>query len=709
MDKTYQPQAVEEKWYRFWEEGGYFKPQIDPSKKPFVITLPPPNVTGGLHAGHALYTVEDILARYHRMKGDPTLFLPGFDHASISVEYLVRKQLREEGKTKKEVGREEFLRRAEKFANESRNYIREQLKKLGYSLDWSREAYTMDETRSRAVQGAFNRLREKGLIYQGERIISWCPRCETVLSDLEVEHEERKTKLWFIKYNLKSQVSKLPFITVATTRPETMLGDTAVAVHPNDKRYKNLVGQKVILPLMNREIPIIADEVVDPKFGTGAVKVTPAHDPADFEIGQRHNLEMIPVIGFDGKMTKAAGSYYDETVSIARGRVLEDLRKIDALEKEEDYTHSVSVCERCGTLVEPLVSKQWFVSTSSKFKVQSSKLRKLLGTDEASLAEAAIEAVRRGHIKIIPERFEKVYFHWLEHIRDWCISRQLWWGHQIPIEGEDDVLDTWFSSGLWPISTLGWPEETESFKYFYPTTVRETGYDILFFWVAREIMMCLAMTGEVPFKVVYLHGLVRDEKGRKFSKTKGIGFDPLDIMGKYGTDALRMGLIVGNPPGSDMKIGEDKFVAYRNFSNKLWNIGRFIIGRLEGSGCKKYEDLPSYANSLEGLTEEDRDIVGDLQQLVRETTNLIERYRFDLAAEGLYHFVWHRFADEYIEYSKKRIEDGDRVVLTVLRYVYLNCLKLLHPFIPFITEELWHALPRKYGNPLIVSSWPRLS
>ena len=687
MDKVYKPQEVEKKWYQFWEEQGFFKPQSDSQKKPFVITLPPPNVTGGLHAGHALYTVEDILARYHRMKGEPTLFLPGFDHASISVEYLVSKNLAKEGKTKKDIGREEFLRRAEKFANESRDYIRQQLKLLGFSLDWSREAYTMDDARSRAVEEAFNRLYEKGLIYQGERIINWCTKCGTVLSDLEVAYEEKKAKLWHIRYELKTQNSKPTFITVATTRPETMLGDTAVAVHPDDKRYKDLVGQKVILPLMNREIPIVADEAVDPEFGTGAVKVTPAHDPTDFEMGQRHNLETIQVIGFDGKTTDAAGPYKEETVAVARGRVLEDLRKIDALEKEEDYAHSVAICERCGTSVEPLISKQWFVKMKP-------------------LAEAAILAVKQGHIKIVPKRFEKVYFHWLQNIRDWCISRQLWWGHKIPIEGEEDVLDTWFSSGLWPISTLGWPEETQDFKYFYPTTVRETGYDIIFFWVAREIMMCLAMTGEVPFKTVYLHGLVRDEKGRKFSKTKGIGFDPLEIIEKYGTDALRMGLIVGNPPGSDMKVGEDKFVAYRNFANKLWNIGRFIIGRLEAGGCKKYEDLPSYSDSLEGLTDEDRRIVENLHQLIEETTNLIERYRFDLAADGVYHFVWHRFADEYIEYSKKRIVEGDKAVLTVLRYVYLNCLKLLHPFMPFITEELWQALPRKYDDPLIVSRWP---
>lgn len=677
MDKQYKPQEVEKKWYQFWEEGGYFRPQINLSKKPFVITLPPPNVTGGLHAGHALYTVEDILARYHRMKGEPTLFLPGFDHASISVEYLVSKQLAKEGKTKKEVGREEFLRRAEKFANDSRDYIRQQLKLLGYSLDWTREAYTMDEARSRAVEEAFKRLRKKGLIYQGERIISWCPKCETVLSDLEVEHEERKTKLWFIRYPLVStrrvnQTLSEPvgFIVVATTRPETMLGDTAVAVHPDDKRYKDLIGQKVILPLMNREIPIIADEVVDPEFGTGAVKVTPAHDPTDFEIGQRHNLETIQVISFDGKMTEATGPYHDETVAVARGRVLEDLRKINALEREEDYTHAVSVCERCRAPVEPLISKQWFVKMKP-------------------LAEPAIEAVKSGKIKIIPKRFEKVYFHWLENIRDWCISRQLWWGHEIPIEGEEDVLDTWFSSGLWPISTLGWPDDGD-FEYFYPTTVRETGYDILFFWVAREIMMCLEMTGEVPFEVIYLHGLVRDEKGRKFSKTKGIGFDPLDIIENYGTDALRMGLIVGNPPGSDMKIGEGKFVAYRNFTNKLWNAGRFVLAH--GANLK---------SQISNLTKMDREILGKLNQTVESVTTAVEKYRFDLAADELYHFFWHEFCDKYLEDCKKGL-----VSYSVLQDSFLTLLKLLHPFMPFITEEIYQRLPNKDAESIMISHWP---
>jgi len=691
MDKQYKPQEVEKKWYKFWEERNLFTPKIPacrqagiPDKKPFVITLPPPNVTGGLHVGHALYTVEDILARYHRMKGDPTLFLPGFDHASISVEYLVTKQLREEGKTKKEVGREEFLRRAQKFAEESRDYIRQQLKLLGFSLDWSREAYTMDEARSRAVKEAFARLQEKGLIYQGERIINWCTECKTVLSDLEVDHKERKAKLWYIRYPLAdsvtstrrvNQTSSKPvgFVVVATTRPETMLGDTAVAVASDDERYKNLVGQKVILPLVNREIPIVADDVVDPEFGTGAVKVTPAHDPTDFEIGRRHGLDTIKVIGFDGRMTEEAGFYQGEAVAAARIRVLEDLRKIDALEEEEDYTHAVSVCERCGTLVEPLVSKQWFVKMKP-------------------LAEPAIEAVKSGKIKIVPPRFEKVYFHWLENIRDWCISRQLWWGHKIPIKGEDDILDTWFSSCLWPISTLGFPEETEDFKYFYPTTVRETGYDILFFWVAREIMICLEMTGEVPFETVYLHGLVRDKKGQKFSKTKGIGFDPLEIIEEYGADALRMGLVVGNPPGSDMKVGEDKFIAYRNFANKLWNAGRFVLTR--------GRDAPS-GRLYDGKMDEE--LLGKVSQTIKSVTELIEKYRFDLAADELYHFFWHEFCDKYLEDYKEGL-----VSYAVLVESFTKLLKLLHPFMPFITEEIYQRLPDKEAESIMISKWPEV-
>jgi valyl-tRNA synthetase len=678
MDKRYKPQKVEKKIYKMWEKGKFFIPKIDPKKKPFVITIPLPNVTGGLHAGHAMYVIEDIMARYHRMLGEPTLWLPGFDHASIAVEYLISKQLAKKGKTKKEIGREEFLKRAHKFANDSKKYIREQLKLLGFSLDWTREAYTMDEIRSKTVEEAFNRLYKKGLIYQGERIINWCPKCQTAISDLENIHQEEKGKLYFIKYGS---------MTIATTRPETMFADVAVAIHPQNKKYKRLVGKKVPLPLTKRQVPVITDEAVDLEFGTGALKITPAHDPLDFEIGERHKLEKLVCVGPNGKLTKLAGKYVGLSIEKARRKVVQDLKKQGLIEKIEDYEHPIGHCQRCGEITEPLISKQWFVKIKP-------------------LAEKAIKVVKNGQIKIVPKRFEKTYFNWMENIHDWCISRQLWWGHKIPLKGEEDILDTWFSSALWPISVFGWPKKTKDFDYFYPTTVRETGYDILFFWVAKEIMMCLEMTGKIPFEIVYLHGLVRDEKGRKFSKTKGIGFDPLEIIEKHGADALRMAMVVGNPPGNDLKIEEEKVVAYRNFANKVWNIGRFILGKLEEKGFKKYDDLPSYSKSLKGLASEDKKIVKDLENLIKSTTKLIEKYRFDLAAEGIYHFLWHRFADEYIEYSKKRIEKRETVPLIILRYVYFNCLKLLHPFMPFVTEEIWQKFPRKFDDPLIISKWP---
>lgn len=560
MDKTYNPQVTESEIYSMWEKNGYFTPRVPSGqapkiKKPFVITLPPPNVTGSLHAGHAMYVVEDIMVRYHRMKQDPTLWLPGFDHASIAVEYLVTKQLVKEGLAKKEIGRTEFLKRAHEFADKSRDYIREQLKRLGFSLDWTREVYTMDETRSEAVKEAFKRLYDKGLICKGERIVNWCTCCQTAISDLENDYQEETGKLYFIKYGP---------ITIATTRPETMFADVAVAINPQNKKYKSLVGQKVPLPLTDRQIPVIEDELVELKFGTGALKITPAHDELDFEIGEKHHLERLSVVDQQGQLTSLAGKYAGLTINKARIKVVEDLQSGGFIEKIIDFSHSVGHCQRCGTITEPLLSKQWFI------KIQP-------------LAERAIKAVKEGQIKIIPKYFEKTYFHWLENIKDWCISRQLWWGHKIPLEGEDDILDTWFSSGLWPISTLGWPNETEDFKYFYPTSVRETGYDILFFWVAREIMMCLEMTGKIPFETIYLHGLVRDEKGRKFSKTTGIGFDPLEVIDKYGADALRMALVYGTAAGNDVNIGEDKIKAMRNFTNKIWNAARFVLSYLPSS------------------------------------------------------------------------------------------------------------------------------
>ena len=665
MEKTYQPQKVEEKIYQFWEKGEYFTPKIVPGKKPFVITLPPPNVTGGLHAGHAMYVIEDIMARYQRMKGKPTLWLPGFDHASIAVEYLVCKQLAAEGKTKQQIGREEFLRRAKEFAEKSRNYIREQLKKLGFSLDWTREAYTMDEIRSQAVKEAFRRLYKKGLIYQGERIVNWCPKCQTAISDLENIYEEEKGKLYYLKYGP---------ITIATTRPETIFADVAVAIHPSNKKYKHLVGQLVSLPLTERKIPVIEDKAVDPNFGTGALKITPAHDELDFEIGQRHKLKSLLAVGFDGKLTKLTGKYAGLTVEEGRKAVVADLEKEGFIEKAEEITHSLGHCQRCGTTTEPLISRQWFVKTKP-------------------LAKRAAEVVKSGKIKIIPQRFEKIYFNWLTNIQDWCISRQLWWGHKIPLEGVEDVLDTWFSSGLWPISVFGWPKKTKDFAYFYPTTVRETGYDIIFFWVAREIMMCLEMTGKIPFKIVYLHGLVRDEKGRKFSKTAGIGFDPLEMVEKYGADALRMALVVGNAPGNDLKIGEEKIVAYRNFTNKIWNAARFVLANRE----IKTKNL-----KLKAIHPDDKWILGETKKTTRRVTNFIEKYRFDLAAEEIYQFFWNIFCDKYIEMSKKRREEAQPTLV----YVLETSLKLLHPFMPFITEEIWQMLPGK-RQPLIISPWPK--
>lgn len=666
MDKTYHPQKVEKKIYQMWEKGGYFTPKIDPKKKPYTITIPLPNVTGGLHTGHAMFVIEDIMARYHRMLGEPTLWLPGFDHASIAVEYLVSKQLTKEGKSKPEIGREEFLKRAHQFADDSRQYIREQLKLLGFSLDWTREAYTMDETRSKAVEEAFSRLYKKGLIYQGEKIINWCPNCQTALSDLENVHEEEKGKLYYFKYGP---------ITIATTRPETIFADVAVAINPKNKKYKDLVGKSVPLPLTKRKIPVIADEAVDLEFGTGALKITPAHDELDFEIGERHQLEKLVGVGPDGKLTKLAGKYAGLSVVEARVKVVQDLKKQGLIEKIEDYEHSIGHCQRCGYVTEPLISKQWFVKIKP-------------------LAEKAINAVKKGQIKIIPKRFEKIYFNWLENIHDWCLSRQLWWGHKIPLEGENDILDTWFSSALWPISVFGWPEKTKDLDYFYPTTVRETGYDILFFWVAREIMMCLEMTGKIPFEIVYLHGLVRDEKGQKFSKTKGIGFDPLEIIEKHGADALRMAMVVGNPPGNDLKIEEDKVVAYRNFCNKIWNASRFVLAYPNQSESKMVRMNPN---------KDDKWILEETEKTVKRVTKLIDRYRFDLAAETIYHFFWHTFCDKYLEMSKKRRDEAQPTLLSVLD----TSLRLLHPFMPFVTEEIWQKLPGKTKEPIIISTWPK--
>jgi len=674
MEKVYQSQKHEEKIYRLWEKKGYFAPKIDPNKKPFVITLPPPNVTGGLHAGHAMCVTEDILARYYRMKGKPTLFLPGFDHASIAVEYLIGKQLILEGKTKQEIGRKEFLKRAQNFAQDSRQYIREQLKKLGFSLDWTREAYTMDKNYSQAVQKAFKHLYQKNLIYQGEYIVNWCPNCQTAISDLENEYQEEKGQLYYIKYGP---------ITIATTRPETMFADVAVAVHPKNKKYKKLVGKLVPLPLTNRKIPIIKDKAVDLEFGTGALKITPAHDQLDFEIGQRHQLEKLTVINHRGKLNKLAGQYAGLSIAKGRQKVVNDLQEANLIEKIETHIHNVGHCQRCGKKTESLLSKQWFVKTKS-------------------LAEKATQAVKRGQIKIIPKRFEKVYFHWLNNIHDWCISRQLWWGHKIPLKGEKDILDTWFSSALWPIAVFGWPEKTKDFKYFYPTTIRETGYDILFFWVTKEIMMCLAMTNKIPFKTVYLHGLVRDQEGKKFSKTKNIGFDPLDIIQKYGADSLRMALITGNAPGNDLKIDEEKVIAYRNFTNKIWNAARFIVMNRNIKN-QKLKTKNIIKNSK--LEKQDKKMIKIMNNLITSVTKNLDNFRFDLAAGDIYQVFWHEFCDRYIESTKSR--QNDPATKWILLISLKTFLKLLHPFMPFITETVWSRLKNENEPDLIIAPWPK--
>ena len=678
MDKRYQPEKVEEKIYQFWEEGGFFTPKIEKGKKPFVITLPPPNVTGSLHAGHAMYVIEDIMTRYQRMKGEPTLWLPGFDHAAIAVEYLVNQELKKEGKTKEEVGREEFLRRAEKFANHSRDYIRQQLKRLGFSLDWSREAYTMDEKRSLAVKTAFKKLHQKGLIYKGDYLVNWCPGCQTVISDLENIYEEEEGVLYYLSYGP---------ITIATTRPETIFADAAVAVHPQDRRYQKLVGQKVPLPLTGRLIPVIADEAVDPKFGSGALKITPAHDQTDFEIGQRHHLPALKAVNEKGRLTDLAGSFAGLKVDEGRQKVVEVLRQKGFLKKEEPLVHQVGHCERCGTTTETTISKQWFLKTKP-------------------LAQKAISAVKSGRVKIIPKHFEKNYFHWLENIHDWCISRQLWWGHPIPLKGETDVLDTWFSSSLWPISVFGWPKKTADLAYFYPTTVRETGYDILFFWVAREMMMCQELTDKAPFEIIYLHGLVRDEKGRKFSKTKKIGFDPLEMVEQYGADALRMALVYGTSAGRDLLISPDKVISMRNFTNKIWNAARFARAQIDADLSVKTCFQFAKINHPD-----DRQILSSLDKTIKNVTQDMESYRFGQAAEKLYAFFWHEFCDIYLEQAKKRLYNESKPkeqkeALAVLTFVLKESLKLLHPFMPYVTEEIW-TNQLKEDVPLVVSPWPK--
>ncbi|HIV62477.1 MAG TPA: valine--tRNA ligase [Candidatus Butyricicoccus avistercoris] len=707
LPKTYDPSASEEKLYKFWNDSGFFNAEVDENKKPFTIVIPPPNVTGQLHMGHAFdETLQDILIRFKRMQGYSALWMPGTDHAGIATQIKVEENLRkEEGLTRYDLGREKFLERVWDWKHQYGSRIIEQLKKLGSSCDWRRERFTMDEGCSKAVKEVFVNLYEKGLIYKGHRIINWCPNCATALSDAEVEYENQAGKLWHIRYPLTDGSGEL---VVATTRPETFMGDTGVAVNPNDERYKHLIGKTCILPIMNREIPIFGDEYVDMEFGTGCVKVTPCHDPNDFEMGQRHNLEQILVFNEDATVNENGGKYEGLDRYACREAVIKDLEEGGYLVKIEEHEHNVGTCYRCGTTVEPMTSAQWFVKM-------------------APLAKPAMDVVNDGRVKFVPERFSKTYLRWMENVHDWCISRQLWWGHRIPayycddcgemvvaredvtvcpkcggthMRQEKDVLDTWFSSALWPFSTLGWPEKTKELDYFYPTSVLVTGYDIIFFWVARMIFSGMEQMKEEPFKTVYIHGLVRDAQGRKMSKSLGNGIDPLEIIDKYGADALRFTLVTGNSPGNDMRFSTEKVESSRNFANKIWNASRFIQMNLTIDKA----ELP------ETLALEDKWILSKFNDLVKAVTENIDKYELGLAVQKLYDFIWDNFCDWYIETVKPRLQNKDDVQANenaqkVLCYVLSNTMKLLHPFMPFITETIWQALPHE-GESIMISKWP---
>jgi len=703
IPKAYEPGKTEKKLYDFWLKQGYFTPKIDPDKKPFVIIMPPPNVTGELHLGHALTaTLEDIMVRWHRMKGEPSLWLPGTDHAGIATQVVIEQQLAKQRQTKKEIGREKFEKLIWEWADKSREDIRCQHQLLGASCDWTREKFTLDEGPSKAVRTAFVCLYNKGLIYRGERMINWCPRCQTALSDLEVVHKDVMGHLYYVLYPLTESEG---FITVATTRPETFLGDTAVAVNPEDERYKNLVGKSVTLPVIDKEIPIIADDVVAASFGTGALKITPAHDSTDFEIAQKHSLPLVNIMNPDATMNENTGPYQGLERFACRDRVLVDLKDRNLLEKIEPYSHSIGHCYRCQTMVEPRVSLQWFVQTQP-------------------LAKAAIGAVKDGRIKIIPERFSKIYFDWMENIKDWNISRQLWWGHRIPvwycqecgkltvsvdaplvcthcgskqIIQDPDVLDTWFSSALWTHSTLGWPEETDDFRYFYPGSVMGTGYDILFFWVARMIMMGLEDTGEIPFHTVYLNGLIRDENGEKMSKLRGNVINPAEAINKYGVDALRFALTTGTSPGNDINLGTDKLESSRNFANKLWNATRFILQSLNEEVLEA-QAIPILLEQPQRI--EDQWINSQLNRLIKDVVELMQDFQFGEAEQEIHDFVWSKFCDWYIEIAKIRLRGQlTPSPLSFLVNTLEKSLRLLHPFMPFITEELWQSLKMKLLPP----------
>ena len=705
LPKTYDPKSVEDKLYKFWVDSGFFHAEVNPDKKPYTIVIPPPNVTGQLHMGHAFdETLQDILIRTKRMQGYEALWMPGTDHAGIATQIKVEENLRkEEGLTRYDLGREEFLKRVWAWKDKFGSRIISQLKKLGTSCDWDRERFTMDEGCSKAVREVFVNLYNKGLIYKGHRIINWCPHCATALSDAEVEYETQPGKLWHIRYPLADGSGDL---VVATTRPETFMGDTGVAVNPNDERYKHLIGKTCILPIMNREIPIFGDEYVDMEFGTGCVKVTPCHDPNDFEMGQRHNLEQILVFNEDATVNANGGKYEGMDRYECRKAVVKDLEEGGYLVKIEDHEHNVGTCYRCGTTVEPMTSAQWFVKM-------------------APLAKPAMDVVNEGKTKFVPDRFSKTYLRWMENVHDWCISRQLWWGHRIPafycddcgemtvsktdvctcpkcggthIHQEEDVLDTWFSSALWPFSTLGWPDKTKELEYFYPTSTLVTGYDIIFFWVARMIFSGVEHMGETPFETVYIHGLVRDAQGRKMSKSLGNGIDPLEVIDQYGADALRFTLATGNSPGNDMRFSDERVQVSRNFCNKIWNASRFIQMNLTIDKDKAVE-LPS------DLAIEDKWIISKFNTLVADVTRNIDQYELGLAAAKLNDFIWENFCDWYIEIAKTRLQTGDENVQKVLCYVLSGAMQLLHPFMPFITETIWQALPHE-GPSVMVSAWP---
>ena len=705
LDKQYSPQNVEDRTYKFWCDHKYFHAEVNPDKKPYTIVIPPPNITGQLHMGHALdETLQDILIRWRRMEGYETLWLPGTDHASIATEAKIVEAMRKEGITKEEIGREKFLERAWEWKAQYGGRIVEQLKKLGSSCDWDRERFTLDEGCSKAVREVFCKLYDKGLIYRGERIINWCPHCLTSISDAEVEYEDQAGHFWHLRYPFKDGSG---YLELATTRPETLLGDTAVAVNPNDERYKDMVGKTLILPIVHREIPVIADDYVDIEFGTGVVKITPAHDPNDFEVGLRHNLEVINVLTPDAKIVDDYPKYAGMDRYEARKAIVEDLQAEGALVEIEDYSHNVGTCYRCGTTVEPRVSKQWFVKMEP-------------------LAKPAVEVVRNGEVKFVPERFDKTYFHWMENIKDWCISRQLWWGHRIPayycddcgevmvsaqevhtcskcggnhVHQDPDTLDTWFSSALWPFSTLGYPDDTKELEYFYPTDTLVTGYDIIFFWVARMIFSGVEHMGQVPFHTVLIHGLVRDAQGRKMSKSLGNGIDPLLVIDQYGADALRFTLATGNAPGNDMRFSDEKVKASRNFANKLWNAARFVLMYLGND--YSYPGLPK------DLAIEDKWILSKVNTLAKEVTVNLERFELGIAVAKLYDFIWDVFCDWYIEIAKIRLQSGEGAdtAKAVLVYVLTDILKLLHPFMPFITEEIYQAIPHDTES-IMISKWP---